>query len=350
MSEPAPRVSLQEFRDSLRREDYRGYDVLIVSSSTPEESESQQALLERAYGSIETTNLAVGRRVVILSVTDPTESGQLLGQSYTWLRARERASERGLDLDALLVEGSARIAIYHNGGRGERASPITQGLGNSRGAQRLVGSIRNARDEDLRLELLLAVTLQTSLFARSNDGRSVDTFWTSQLIFDRTLEPKATAPGAAIQKFVVSVDRELVEPQSLHDFGTALIDSTGCIESFFRNKVFAARDENGEFQILEDKRAEWNREDTELAFDFGSFRTQGTLHLDLVAFYARQDTWKLAERGGRIPKSACRDIDPHFVQPFVDVLRAWRSDDLDEAVRSAKETSRASAEILDEVA
>lgn len=316
--------NISRLHEVLTSDSYSGYDVVIVSSSTRDEAAYQQSLLERAFGAIRTTNGDLGHRVMVLSVDDPTEGGQLLGQAFTWLRAVERASEAGYDLESLVRRGSVRTAIYHNGGKGERASPLTQGLGNSRGSQNLAGTVKLSDGSQSELELLLAVVLQTSSLAVTNDGSAIDTFWTSQLLFDTKPTEKTAPSGLPLEKYVVRVANEQVTPKQMHDFGTALLRSDGSVETFFGNKQFGRRDKSGEWEFVEERRSDWDVDGFQLAFDFGSFRTRVDLHFDLMHYYDRNEAWSEVARQGFVSRSRARDIDPHFLQPLVAILRALK--------------------------
>lgn len=314
------RQNIDRFRNALLEKPYQGYDVLILSSSTEDEASHQQRLLERAFDDVRTENSATGRRVLIFSLIDPTEGGQVIGQVYTWKQALARARALGVDLDGLLEAGRVRVAIYHNGGKGERASPITQGLGNSRGAQSLVGTIRGASGLELEQELLLSVVLQTSCLAQTGDADSIDTYWASQLIFDGRAPEDMPRTRAPLEKFVVEVDRQSVTAKQLHDFGTALLRRDGTVSTFYGNRQFGRQNERGEWEVVEERRGEWDAPGCELSFDFGSFRMRLDMHLALMEFYDLADLWGKVDRDGRLERSDARDIDPHVIQPLVALL------------------------------
>ncbi|MBN1442135.1 MAG: hypothetical protein JXA90_05460, partial [Planctomycetes bacterium] len=318
MDEPQRQIDL--FREVLRTRDYRGYEVIVVSSSTADEALHQQELLERALGPLRSPAPELGGRVLVLSVVDPTEGGQLIGQVYTWKEAARAARRQGIDLDRLLEERRIRVAVYHNGGKGERASPLTQGLGNSRGAQRLVGDLETADGQTLEQELLLSVVVQTSALAVTCEPGSVDTFWTSQLMFSDRPPGELPRSGAPIEKYIVAADRRRITARQLHDFGTALLAPDGIIRRFFGNKQFARCGRSGEWEIIEERRAEWDVPGYDFGFDFGSYRARGDLHRAMVEFYDRPHLWEQVEREGRIDSSQARDIDPHFTQPLAALL------------------------------
>ena len=325
------RQNIDRFRTALSGTPYSGYDVLIVSSSTEDEARYQQELLERAFAGIRTDNAAAGQRVSIVSVVDPTEGGQVIGHVFTWKQALEQAKRQALELDELLKKGDIRVAIYHNGGKGERASPLTQGLGNSRGAQRLVGTVRSAAGEELEQELLLSVVLQTSFLAQTCGGSAVDTYWTSQLLFDTRAPESSPRTGAPLEKFIVQVDRQSVRPKELHDFGTALLRKDGSIVTFYRNRQFGRRNSRGRWEVVEERRADWDDPSYDFGFDFGSFRTRVDLHLALMEFYDSPELWEQVAKTGRDDRKDARDFDPDVVQPLVAILKG---------IDSAKELPR----------
>ncbi|MBI3320935.1 MAG: NAD-dependent epimerase/dehydratase family protein, partial [Candidatus Omnitrophica bacterium] len=316
------RRTIERFRNALDpAQPYTGYDVIVVSSTTEDEARYQQALLERAFAKIKTENAALAHQVLVLSVVDPAEGGQVIGQVYTWEQANAKARERNIDLAALVRNGQVKMAIYHNGGKGERASPLTQGLGNSRGAQRLVGVIPGSDGEPIEQELLLSVVLQTNAWAQVNDGHAVDTFWASQLLFD-TQEPTAIPrTGAPIEKFVVMGDRGKVTGKQLFDLGTSLMQPDGTIVTFYGNKQFGRRNPaTGRWEIVEERRHEWDREGFEFGFAYGSFRTNTDVFFALIDFWEQAGILDTIARQGKLKKADARDIDPHFIQPLVALL------------------------------
>lgn len=308
--------------DTLKKGEYNGYDIIIVSSTTQEEADYQQQILEKAFAG---TSKEDGRVPIILSVIDSTEGGQVIGAIFTWLRAEEKMRINYPDLikdDDLLTYARrtcSKVAVYHNGGRGERCSPLTQSLGNSRGAQKLVGTIKNALGEDIELELLLGVVLQCSSFAATNQGTHIDTFWTSQIAFGSHFHDQLVRSNFGIDKFLVEFDKNNLVAQNMVDFGTAALSKTGRIIAFYGNKRFAIR--KGSQYILDKTKIErelLNKGD-KFAYDFGSFTCSFDMWQLLIDYWKKKDVFaNMALKNGRLKIK--RDIDPHFIQPFIRLL------------------------------
>jgi len=106
-----------------------------------------------------------------------------------------------------MKDGKVKVGIFHNGGKGERATPITPSLGNSRGAQRLVGGIVNSENLEIEAELLLAVVMNSSAFAQTNDARRVDTYWTSQIAFGTVDFGTIARSNSPYDKFIVEMKK-----------------------------------------------------------------------------------------------------------------------------------------------
>lgn len=155
--------------------EYEGYDILIISSSTQDEADYQKERLEQAFSQINTKKKEFNNgRVLIISVVDPSEGGQVIGgMCYSWLQAIREADKLGFNLNESARSGEFKIAAFHNGGRGERCYPLSICIGNSRGAQKLVDSgliLASEMRKRLWLEVLLSAVLQCSALAKSNDG------------------------------------------------------------------------------------------------------------------------------------------------------------------------------------
>jgi hypothetical protein len=305
--------NIELMRDSLKNP-YKGYDIIIISSTSKEEAYCQQQNLEKAF---------IGNPLIILSVVDSTESGQLIGSVYTWLQAEELMHEKYPKLlpqkHSLLDYVRAnhlKVALFHNGGKGERCSPLTQSLGNSRGALKLVGSITNACDNEVELDVLLGVVLQCSSFAITNLGTHIDTFWTSQIAFGSNPHDELVRSNYGIDKFLVGFDKEELIPQNIADFGTAALSSNGRMTAFYGNKRFAVR-KGTEYVIdIEKIRNELLNKGERVAYDFGSFSTSFDMWQLIVDYWTRKVSF---DQGKSTPKMK-RDIDPHFIQPFIRFL------------------------------
>ncbi len=319
------RRAIERFRGTLTDRPYRGYDVLVVSSSMLEEAAVRQAVLETAFRGVVTGNDALGNEVCILSVCDESQGGQIIGQAITWARAARDfaawSATRGLgprDLDELVRTGTARVAIYHNGGKGERASPATQSLGNSRGSQKLVGTVLTAEGIPIELDLMLAVVLQTAQHAPAASERTIDTWWGNQIAFGSNDPETLPTPQAALSKFLIAIDRANPSEKDLYDYGTARLDESGRIVGFLANKKLARPRQDGGYEPNPEhaaaREALWAAAGA--AYDFGSFRMRHEMHEALVEYWGVfRDLFGIVERTGRSPLS--RDIDPALVQMLV---------------------------------
>lgn len=307
----------------LKSKEYCGYDLIIISSTTQEEADYQQQVLERAFAG---TSKRDGKTPVILSVIDTAEGGQVIGAIFTWLKAEEKMRERHVDVmrghSSLLdyVRSSrSKVAVYHNGGRGERCSPLTQSLGNSRGAQKLVGSVTNALGEEMELEVLLAVVLQCSSFATTNQGTHLDTFWTSQIAFGSYPHDHLIRSNFAMDKFLVGFDKEHLIAQNIADFGTAALSKNGQMMAFYGNKRFASR--KGDQYIIDQAKIdrELLKKGDRFAYDFGCFATSFDMWEILVDYWQKKNIFTdmlFKHERSKIK----RDIDPHFIQPLIRLL------------------------------
>ena len=310
-------------RNVLKKGKYTGYDIIIISSTTQKEAEYQQQLLEKVFDG---TSKEDGRKPIILSVVDVTDGGQLIGSVYTWLQAerllREMFPEYLMgykDLISYIKEKKLKVAVYHNGGRGERCSPLTQSLGNSRGAQKLVGSIVNAQDEEIELGVLLGVVLQCSSCAVSNNGTHVDTFWTSQIAFGSHPHDQLIRSNFGIDKFLVGFDKKNLIAQNIADFGTDALEKNGALNAFYGNKRFASR--KGNYYVIDQDKIQNDLFDkgSRFAYDFGSFSTSFGMWELLIDYWKKKQIFDLTVIHGAHTQIK-RDIDPHFIQPFIRFL------------------------------
>lgn len=314
--------NIQLMRNTLKNEAYRGYDIIIISSTSKEEADYQQNQLEKVFAGSSNKN---GRKPVILSVVDSTEGGQVIGSVYTWMKAEELLKEKHPELmtgsnnlfEVIRFHG-LKAASFHNGGKGERCSPLTQSLGNSRGSQKLVGSVNNAQNITIELDILSSVILQCSSFAASNNGMHFDTFWTSQVAFGSLPHDQLIRSNFGLDKFLVGFAKDDLVPQNIADFGTAALNEQGRMTVFYGNKRFASR--KGSDYVID--QAKINQEllskGNRVAYDFGSF----AVSLDMWEILV--DYWKNKCRLDSIPalNKMKRDIDPHFIQPCIRFLYA----------------------------
>ena len=310
-------------RNVLKQGKYKGYDIIIISSTTQEEADYQQQMLEKAFAG---TFNQEGRRPIILSIVDSTEGGQLIGSVYTWLKAEEMMREKYADImggyqDLIdyVKSNTRKVAAFHNGGKGERCSPLTQSLSNSRGSQKLVGSIKNAQREELELDVILGVVLQCSSFAATNNGTHIDTFWTSQIAFGSNLHDLLVRSNFGLDKFLVGFDKSNLSAQNILDFGTAALTKKGRITAFYGNKRFALRKDNQYIVDAEKIEKELLGKGDRVAYDFGSFSVSFDMWQLLVDYWKKKNVFEpMIARGAHTQVK--RDIDPHFIQPFIRFL------------------------------
>lgn len=314
--------NIELMRNVLKEGSYKGYDIIIISSTSKEEAEYQQRMLEIAFDG---ASNKWGRTPTILSVLDTTEGGQVIGSVYTWIQAERmmRAKHPQLisgypNLISYIKSNGLKAAAYHNGGKGERCSPLTQSLGNSRGAQKLVGSVKNAKGQNIDLDILLSVVLQCSSFAETNLGTHFDTYWTSQIAFGSNPHDKLIRSNFGLDKFLVGFDKNNLIPQNIADFGTAALDEQGRMTVFYGNKRFASR-KGSEYVIDEEKiTRELLDKGSRVAYDFGSFAVSLEMWEILVDYWNRKCHLDTVTTRSPIK----RDIDPHFIQPFIRFLYA----------------------------
>lgn len=314
--------NIELMRSVLKKGEYTGYDIIIISSTSREEAEFQQNMLEKAFAGVCNKK---GMVPMILSVVDTTEGGQLIGSVYTWLKAEELARKKhpGLmndypDLITYIRTNGLKAASFHNGGKGERCSPLTQSLGNSRGAQKLVGSVKNALGENIDLDILSSVVLQCSSFALSNPGTHFDTYWTSQIAFGSNPHHQLIRSNFGIDKFLVGFSKNNLIGQNIADFGTAALDEQGRMTAFYGNKRFAAR--KGSEYVVD--KAKINQEllskGSKVAYDFGSFAVSLDMWEILIDYWKRKCFVESIDAKVKIK----RDIDPHYIQPCIRFLYA----------------------------
>jgi hypothetical protein len=310
-------------RHALKPKAYEGYDIIMISSTTEEEAEYQQEVLEKIFTG---TSKKDGREPIILSVVDLTEGGQLIGGVYTWMRAEEKMRAKYPDLMmgySSLIDyiqaNNCKVAAYHNGGRGERFSPLTQSLGNSRGVQKLVGSVVNAEGEEVELDVLLGVILQCSSFAATNRGTHIDIFWTSQIAFGSHPHDQLIRSNFGLDKFLVGFNKNGLIAQNIADFGTAALTKKGRLTAFYGNKRFASR--KGSQYVVDKAKIEKEllSKGDRFAYDFGSFSVSIEMWQLILDYWKRKNIFE-SVLTGHTYTNVKRDIDPHFIQPFIRFL------------------------------
>jgi len=287
----------------------------------------------------------MGNEVCILSVLDEAEGGQVIGQANTWRRAVEAFKEwsvarsrKQVDLDVFFKKGLAKIAIYHNGGKGERASPATQSLGNSRAEQDTVGKVINAHGDKIDLKLLHAIVLETAPIAATNDGARVDTIWANQIAWGTKDFSKLHRSNYIFDKMVIALPDE-PKKKDLFDYGTAIVSEDGKITKFLSNKVLTKKNkETGQFE----DNPEFDEERNELlnapkgVFDYGSFSMSRDMHYALIDYWTNvRGVFNEIDETGK--SSVKRDIDPALVQVIVPFINGIAGKPLPENLPSPEE-------------
>ena len=105
----------------------------------------------------------------------------------------------------------------------------------------MAGAYWDSEAQVVDADLFTSVMLNSLSFAASNDRTSVDTFWTSQLIFPTEVQTDVQRKGGSYDKFFVPIDwtLEKEDPEKLAallwQFGTMTV-SEGNTERFVGNK------------------------------------------------------------------------------------------------------------------
>ncbi len=147
----------------------RGFDVVIVVSSSKDQTEFWQQRLKA------TSNSIIGNETKLISVEEdwPGGAGQLLGTLYAWNKAQTT-----YDLNKVIRSGGT-IAMYHTAGKGTRMAPLPATEANNKSAIKLPRMIELAGMKT-PMTVLEAVIFQTSIFADSRPGR-LCVFWGDQV-------------------------------------------------------------------------------------------------------------------------------------------------------------------------
>ncbi|MBK6899536.1 MAG: hypothetical protein IPH09_09780, partial [bacterium] len=160
-----------------------GMDIVIVSTTSPDQAAYWQRRLERGRGAICRPD------AMILAIHEdwPDGAGNGLGTLYAVREAARLAQERhGVDLRARLDEGAA-IGLYHTAGKGTRLAPLPGSEGGNKSAVKLPGLVRIA-DRTEPVTILEAVIRQTAVYAAPRRGR-LSVFWGDQVFIPSTALP-----------------------------------------------------------------------------------------------------------------------------------------------------------------
>ncbi|MFC2027792.1 hypothetical protein ACFLU3_03785, partial [Chloroflexota bacterium] len=147
----------------------RGFDVIIIVSSSGDQARFWQRRLDATRGSV------ISRNTQVISVEEdwPGGAGQLLGTLYAWQKAKTN-----LNLMQMLKDGRS-IAMYHTAGKGTRMAPIPAAEANNKSAIKLPRLIY-VNQEKTPMTVLEAVIFQTGIFATTRPGR-LSVFWGDQV-------------------------------------------------------------------------------------------------------------------------------------------------------------------------
>lgn len=164
----------------------RGFDVVIIVSSSREQADYWQRRIEATRGQV------IGHRTRIISVQEdwPGGAGQLLGTLYAWQKAQ---SEQDL---MTLIRNGGNVAMYHTAGKGTRMAPLPAAEANNKSAIKLPRLIEVDGEKTL-LTVLEAVIFQTGIFAPTRPGR-LCVFWGDQVFIPSELPDCALTHHAEI--------------------------------------------------------------------------------------------------------------------------------------------------------
>lgn len=124
-----------------------------------------------------------------------------------------------------------------------------------------------------------------------------------------------------LDKFLVGFDKNNLIAQNIADFGTAALNSQGQMTAFYGNKRFASR--QGSHYVIDSAKIENEllSKGEKVAYDFGSFSVNLNMWELLVDYWKKKNVLNSTiEKGTHTIVK--RDIDPHFIQPFVRFLYA----------------------------
>ncbi|MDP8299154.1 MAG: hypothetical protein P9L88_04550 [Candidatus Tantalella remota] len=332
------------------------YDIIVISSSTKAGMEEKGKRLEQALSKINEIRVAKGMDPVIVeSVLVSPDAGQIVSHVIALEQLKGRLKARGLGenyLEEILSEKSKKIAFFHDGGQASRFSPITMSLFLQRGWQGMAADYLGSDGTTIEMDLFTACVLNSLPFGATNDRGSIDTFWTSQLIFPTIAQDRTVRSGAAYQKFYVPIDWQLLvdDPDKLasqlFQFGTCTVDENGYVEYFFTNKEKGAATQAGnKYKIIQnavDMDPDRESQDHTIfgklhaskapGYDYGSFSMNNEMTLAWWKYWMEKKNdqgRKIVEHfiatEGEYPETGWeRALDPEFTRPLSALLR-WFS-------------------------
>ncbi len=193
--------------------DSKGYDLVIISASSPAEASYWQDRLLSSRG------IVSNGACIIYSIHEdwnsPDGAGNLLGTLYAWMKADTlHRINCGKSLVEELADGKS-MAMYHIAGLGTRMAPLPGAEGNSKSGIKLPRLIK-IQDENVPITIMEAVMLQTGPFARSRKGR-LSVWWGDQVFIPSTFDSPGTHHVEILAK-PVAFSRE-IENYGLLFFG-----------------------------------------------------------------------------------------------------------------------------------
>lgn len=318
--------------------EYKGYDVIIVSSKTENEAAEKQKELDGIFSGVKT---ASGKPVRIISVSeeDWTQekkidadkkpgAGNFLANPAAYIEACKKMPE----LDELWREGRVKIMMVHDAGDATRGSPNSLAYG-SRGSQSMIGSVGLQNSNEFPLTLLNLNILLNLQHALSNNGSSLDVFWSSEMIIGSTpagdIDPIGGALFSAMGMELTKRDK--IGPEDLKRNGFFYRRSGEKSIGFAAQSTFADNPEK--FEKL--------RKGSELLVqDTSGQRFSRVFFSDMIGLF-----------GTAIDKKAMKvDHSPQIIHPIFIVIEGMSKykGDLDLTNAKVEDVEKALSQVIDE--
>jgi hypothetical protein len=264
-----------------------GFDVIIVSTSSP----SQEAYWQERLDSLRGQGLK--QDALIVCVTEDWEqgAGNGLGTLYAYQMARKKALEtHRLDISERQQAGSS-IALYHTAGQGKRLAPLSLSEGNNKTAVKLPGFWRHGSTR--QLTVLEGVIKQTSLYAQRLKGR-LAVFWGDQIFLPE--KQSNDPPTRHVELLAIAhpfPTPEAWDKKQLDSYGILARDFAGSLKLLDKIDFHTLKNLVTAKSITQEK---------EIAISLGSFN----LSADFLQALLDELAPELAEKREKM------DTDPHF--------------------------------------